>query len=124
LQTRKRLIVATACGLVFGLVCVALASSGRGSLPWPVAAEIIASRALMGFAIGVSAFSVGHWALHGLLMGLVFSLPLAFGGLMAPETPELSATGIWVWTMLLGMVYGLLIELITSVGFKATQHSA
>lgn len=52
-------------------------------------------------------------------MGIIFSLPLAFSGLMAPENPEYSKTSIFISTIVLGMVYGLLIELITSVLFKA-----
>ena len=84
--------------------------------------QIIASRTLIGFAIGISSLALGHWVIHGLVMGMLFSLPLAFSGLMAPETPEFSKTAMWVWTVILGMVYGLLIEVITSVLFKARQE--
>ena len=115
----KRVIVATLSGLLFGLVCLVLSSSG-GTLPWPAAVQIVISRTLIGFAIGISALSLGHWAIHGLVMGCVFSLPLAFSGLMA-EVPGFSQTSMWIWTVVLGMVYGLLIELITSVLFKAGQ---
>jgi hypothetical protein len=117
----KRLIVATLCGLLFGLVCFGLAASGSPHLPWPAGIQIILSRTLIGFAIGISALSLGHWAIHGLVMGLLFSLPLAFSGLMAPASPEFSKTELWVWSLVLGMGYGLLIELITSVVFKARQ---
>ena len=117
----KRVIVATLSGVLFGFVCVGLASSSPGPLPFPVVLQIIASRTLIGFAIGISSLSVTHWSVHGLLMGLLFSLPLAFSGLMAPDNPEFTKTAMWVWTVVLGMVYGLLIELITSVFFKAQQ---
>jgi len=120
----KRLVVATLSGVLFGLVCLGLASSGPGSLPWPVGAQIVTSRTLIGVAIGVSALSVGHWAVHGLLMGLLFSLPLAFSGLMTPDNPEFSKNAMLVWTVLLGMIYGLLIEAITTAGFKARQPIA
>jgi membrane protein DedA with SNARE-associated domain len=90
-------------------------------LPWPVIVQIITSRTLIGFAIGISSLAMGHWAIHGLAMGLLFSLPLAFSGLMAPDNPQFSKTSMWVWTVVLGMVYGLLIEVITSVLFKARQ---
>lgn len=118
----KRLIVATLSGLLFGFVCYGIASSGSGPLPWPVAVEIIVSRTLIGFAIGISALSLGHWAIHGLFMGLVFSLPLAFSSLMAPENPEFSKAAMWTWTVVLGMIYGLLIEVITTALFKARQN--
>ena len=56
-------------------------------------------------------------------MGLIFSIPLAFSGLMAPESPEFSKTGVFVLTIILGMIYGLLIEVITSLIFKARQQT-
>ncbi len=117
----KRVIVATLSGLLFGFVCFGLASSGSGPLPWPVAVEIVTSRTLIGFAIGISALPLGHWTVHGLLMGLFFSIPLAFGGLMAPANPQFTKTAMWVWTAVLGMIYGLLIEVITTALFKARQ---
>jgi K+-transporting ATPase c subunit len=40
---------------------------------------------------------------------------------MAPDNPEFSKTAMWIWTVVLGMIYGLLIELITSILFKARQ---
>jgi len=117
----KRVVVATLSGVLFGLVCFGLASRSPGPLAWPVAVQLILSRTLIGFAIGISALSLGHWAVHGLVMGALFSLPLAFSGLMAPESPEYSKIAMWAGTIVLGMVYGLLIELITSVFFKARQ---
>jgi hypothetical protein len=118
----KRVIVATLSGLVFGVVCFGLASSGAEELPWPAAVQIILSRTLIGIAIGVSSLSLAHWSIHGLVMGLLFSLPLAFSGLMAPDSPEYSKAGMWVLTVIIGMIYGLLIEVVTSVVFKAKQN--
>jgi hypothetical protein len=115
----KRLIVASLSGLLFGFVCYGFASGGPEELAWPVAIQIIASRTLIGVAIGLSRFSFGHWAIHGLLIGLVFSLPLGFSGYMAPESLDFSKDAMFIWTVVLGMIYGLLIELITSVVFKA-----
>jgi hypothetical protein len=115
----KRVTVATLSGVLFGFVCYGLASMGSEELAWPVAVQIIVSRTLIGFAIGISCLTVVHWSLHGLLMGLLFSIPLAFSGLMAPASPDYSTTEMFVWTIVLGMVYGLLIEVITSAIFKA-----
>ena len=50
----KRVIVATWAGVICGLACVGLASSSPGQLPWPVIPQIIVSRTLIGFAIGIS----------------------------------------------------------------------
>jgi hypothetical protein len=119
----KRVVVATASGMLFGVVCVLIASSGSGGLAWPIIAQIFISRTLIGFAIGISVLNLGHWSLHGLFMGLVFSLPLAFSGLMAPDNPEFSKTAMFLWTVVLGMIYGVLIELITTVFFKAANRA-
>jgi hypothetical protein len=119
MQKTKRLVIATLSGVLFGFVCLGLAASAPGPLAWPVAVQIVTSRTLIGFAIGISAFSFGPWAVNGLVMGLIFSFPLAFSGLMAPENPEYSQASMVVFTLLLGMLYGLLTELITSGLFKA-----
>lgn len=119
MQKTKRIIIATFAGVLFGIVCFALASSGPGELPFPVALQIIASRTLIGFAIGISCLSMGHWSIHGLIMGMIFSFPLAFSGLMAPDNPEFTKVSMFVWAIILGMIYGLLIEVITSLLFKA-----
>ena len=66
--------------------------------------QIIISRTLIGFAIGISSLSLGHWSVHGLVIGLLFSLPLAFSGLMAPDNPEVSKATVWVGTIVLGMI--------------------
>lgn len=119
MQNAKRIIIATVSGVLFGFVCFGLASTGSLPLAWPVAVQIIFSRTLIGLAIGISLVHLWHWTIHGLAIGLVFSLPLAFSGLMAPEKPEFGKTTIFISTIVLGMIYGLLIELITSVVFKA-----
>jgi len=123
MQKTKRIIIASLSGVLFGFVCFGLASTGPGKLAWPVALQIIASRTLIGFAIGISCLSLGHWSVHGLIMGMIFSFPLAFSGLMAPENPEFSKISMFIWTIILGMIYGLLIEVITSLFFKAKIQS-
>jgi hypothetical protein len=120
----KRVIVATVGGIVFGFVCLGLASSGPVKPPLPVALEILTSRTLIGLAIGISAWSLGHWTIHGLVMGLLFSVPLGIGAFMAPENAKFSRLGMFIATLVLGMIYGLLIELITTVIFKAPRRAA
>ena len=123
MQKTKRIIIATLSGVLFGFVCFGFASSGSGKLPYPITLQIIASRTLIGFAIGISCLSLGHWSIHGLIMGMIFSFPLAFSGLMAPENSEFSKVSMFIWTIILGMIYGLLIEVITSLFFKAKIQS-
>jgi hypothetical protein len=110
----RRISIATFLGLLCGVVCMALASY-NAPLPWAIKMQIISNRTLIGLAIGVSALKMKWW-IHGLLMGLLFSLPLGFSSMMAMGyTPTI----LFFMTVLLGMVYGLIIELFATVVFKA-----
>jgi len=117
----KRLIIATLLGSVFGFVCFGFASSGQNECSLYLALSIILGRTLIGFGIGISRFSFKHWTLHGLIMGLIFSIPAAFGAMLAPDNPEFSHSMMFISTIVMGMIYGFLIELITTVVFKAKQ---
>ncbi|MFC1630166.1 hypothetical protein ACFL06_01365 [Patescibacteria group bacterium] len=116
----KRIIIATLSGLLFGLVCYGFASSGDYELPWSIAVQIIISRTLIGFAIGISCLKMRYWAVNGVVTGILFSLPLAFSGL-AGDVPGYSKESLFFSTVGLGAAYGFLIEVITSVIFKAKQ---
>ncbi len=117
----KRLIISSLLGVVFGFVCYGFAASGNHEISTILALNMILGRTLIGVAIGISRFSLKHWSIHGLIMGLIFSLPAGFGAMLAPETPEFSHTMLMISTIVMGMIYGFLIELITSVLFKAKQ---
>ncbi len=117
----KRLIIATILGVIFGFVCYGMASSGQNEIPLVLAVNIILGRTLIGFGIGISRFSLKHWSLHGIVMGLIFSLPAAFGAMLGPENPEFTHTMLFVSTNVMGILYGFLIELITTVVFKAKK---
>jgi len=101
----KRLIVATISGLAFGFVCYSLAASGTNNLSDPVSLEIIISRTLMGFAIGISSLKLSHWSVHGIVMGLIFSLPLAISGMLAPESSQFTKEMVLVSTTMMGIIY-------------------
>ena len=116
MKKTKRIIVATLAGILFGFVCLGFASGGGHDIPEPIKLQILFSRALIGFAIGISTLKI-HWTLHGILMGLIFSLPMAFSGLVA-EVPEFSASAMFISTVVMGVIYGFLIELITTVVLK------
>lgn len=115
----KRLLIATILGLLFGFVCFGFASGGEETLSPILAANIILGRMLIGIAIGISRFPMKHWSIHGLVMGLIFSLPAGFGAMMGAETTDFSPNMLLLSTIVMGMIYGLLIEFITSVLFKA-----
>ena len=109
----KRVIIATVCGFVFGLVCMFLASSNPDTTA-PLSAaikwNIILSRTLLGFMIGISALKLNWW-LHGIVLGFISSIPMAIS--------VMDRTDIVIGTLVMGMIYGLLTELITSVLLKA-----
>jgi hypothetical protein len=113
---RKRVSIATIFGLICGVVCVMLATS-NAPLPWAIKLQILSSRTLIGFAIGISILKMKWW-LHGPLMGLIFSLPMAFSGMMAVDYSP-----IWMVsaTIIMGIIYGFIIELFTTVVFKAKE---
>ncbi len=117
----KRLIISTVLGVVFGFVCYGLASSGQNEISTLLALNIILGRTLIGVAIGISRFTLKHWSLHGIIMGLVFSIPAGFGAMLGPENPEFPHIMLMTSTIVMGMIYGFLIELLTSVVFKARQ---
>ncbi len=117
----KRLVITTILGFIFGFVCLGFASGDGNDISTILAANIVGGRVLIGIAIGISRFSMKHWSIHGLIMGLVFSLPAGFGAMLAPDNPEFSHTMMFISTVVMGMIYGLLIELITTVLFKAKK---
>ena len=111
--TLKRVLIATLCGFIFGIVCMLLASSNLdAAAPLTLTQRwmIIIGRTMLGFTIGISALRLVWWQ-HGLLLGLIASIPMAL--------PIMDNIGIMVGTLVMGLIYGFLTELITSVLFKA-----
>lgn len=109
----KRVIIATLCGLLFGMICMGLASTNPDStesLTADIKWNIVLSRTLMGFMIGISAMKLNWW-LHGMVIGLISSIPMAVAVL-----PDMN---IFIGTFVMGLIYGFLTELITSVIFKS-----
>jgi len=121
---KKRLIVATICGFLTGVFCITadieagLAKNVAQQLPLPAVGEILANRTLIGFVIGISCLALGHWSLHGIVMGFLVSIPLAFSCLLTPQFP----VKLFFLTLLFGMLYGLFIEFMASFVFKARQR--
>ena len=111
--TLKRVLIATLCGFIFGIICMLLASSNPGATA-PITLTtrwmIIVGRTMLGFTIGISALRLVWWQ-HGLVLGFITSIPMAL--------PLLDNIGIMVGTLVMGLVYGFLTELITSIVFKA-----
>jgi hypothetical protein len=102
-----RVVITTILGFIFGIVCMLLSSS-KGPLAPAMAWSIIFNRTLMGFVIGISAWKI-NYLVHGILLGLFVTFPMALGVLVMPE----KGTYVFWMTMFAGAVYGFLIELIT-----------
>lgn len=109
-----RLLVTTLLGFVFGIVCWLISSSGQPHMSTSMALSIIFSRALIGFVIGISAWKINHM-LHGIILGFIVSIPMALAALSFPGFK------IFVLTLIMGMIYGFLIELITHLIIKEKQ---
>jgi len=80
------------------------------SLTAAVKWNILLSRTLMGFLIGISAMRIDWW-LHGIVLGFIASIPMAIAVIPRMDI----VTG----TLVMGMIYGFLTELITTKFLKA-----
>lgn len=119
-MSTKRLWIATVLGLVLGFVEWLLArGAGAIEIPWTGMVTIILSRGVLGFAIAISCWRL-RWWLHGLALGLIFSLPQAFGALWT----GFGWLGGLAAVLIGGLVIGFLIELVTSVVFKARRPTS
>lgn len=111
--TFKRVIITTILGALSGLVCMGLASSNpdpSGSVTTGTLLLIVISRTMMGFTIGISAIRMKWW-LHGIFIGFIASIPMAI--------PVFERFPVFIGTFVMGILYGFLIELFTSIVFKA-----
>ncbi len=111
----KRVWIATACGVAAGLVCVSIGAALGLNLTLRSSGWAVLNRTLLGFVIGISALRL-HWAWHGCLMGLLVGSLFSYSAWMF-EGP------VWLVAGLLAgsIIFGLLIELFTTVVFKQPQ---
>lgn len=105
----KRLAGTTALGIVAGLLCWQGGQSVGIVYTTGMVAGTILNRAFIGFVIGISALPIHHLA-HGVLIGVLGSLP------MAVLSPNVQGA---VMLTLYGALWGLLIEVIATKVFKA-----
>jgi len=110
-----KVLVSTILGFIAGIVCFLLAK--RGS-PEPLGTWIIWSiifgRTLIGFVIGISAWRI-NYLVHGVLIGLIVSFPLALGSGM-------KGTNIFWGSLIMGGIYGFFIALITNLVVKEKKE--
>ncbi|MBE0478241.1 hypothetical protein IBX65_03855 [Candidatus Aerophobetes bacterium] len=110
---KKRVVIATIWGGIFGIICMLLQKYGVGVAFWPLGIYALIHHSVMGFAIGTSNLKL-HWAPHGILWGFLFGIFAAIGFWGGPQ-------GFWA-TLGLVILWGFLIELITSAGFKLKRE--
>ena len=111
MRKTKRIIVTTILGIVCGCISWAICRFAMGhTQPLTINLVIILFNGLMSFTIGISSLR-WHWVLHGLVLGGLFGVII---GLIAASHGD-----VFVWPFVLGFVYGFVIELITTLGFKA-----
>ena len=108
----RRTLVATVMGFLTGLFC-AWGATRVGDFGHWVLVGLVASRTVAGFAIGVSRWRMAWW-LHGPVMGAIFGLPVSLPALQ-------SGTSGFYTMMAASVVYGFVIELVTSVILRQKQ---
>ncbi len=114
----KRVLIATAGGVVAGLLCVSIGTALGLKPTLQTLGWAVLNRTLLGFVIGISALRL-HWAWHGCLMGLLVGSLFSYSAWMF-EGP------IWLVAGLLAgsIIFGLLIDLFTTVVFKQPQPAS
>ena len=110
----KRLIICIILGFITGILCYQGGKYAGVQFTTGMMWGTIFNRTVIGFIIGVSAWRV-HWAIHGIVIGLIGTLPMAFGG------PEGGSVFI---LLLFGALWGFLIELFATPIFKAPMKRA
>lgn len=115
----KRILVATLSGLAMGVVCATGAFSAgflqftTVNLVW-----VLLNRSVMGFAIGISGLRLG-WIWNGIVVGLATGSIFSYF-LFMNLGPVLVPFG----NGLINGLFGLIIELITTVVFKLPSPAA
>jgi hypothetical protein len=109
-----RIIAATILGAVAGIACWQLGkSSGKVTFDTAMILGTIANRTLLGFVIGISGLKRLNYLLHGVIIGLIATIPMSVYPLAGGDLAS------FVWLELAGAVYGLVIELVVTKLLKA-----
>ena len=108
----NRPLITTLLGILLGFATVGLYRLGSPDMPLPVeiTARMVISIGFLGFTLGVSSLQ-WHWALHGLFFGAVVGTIEGLASNVVGGQFEIPLIGC--------LIFGLLIEWITTKGFKA-----
>ncbi len=88
---------------------------GFPEILWENIAATVANRLLLGFVIGISGWRI-NYLIHGAILGLVLSISVSIGFL-----PD-NLLGFFLFTIA-GVIYGLLIEWMSTIAFKAPMKA-
>ena len=111
MQKVKRVIITVVLGLIFGCVSWVVCNYAMGHRqPLSINLMMIITNGLLGFCIGISSLR-WHWAVHGIVLGGLFGIIMGLAALAQGSE--------FIWPLIFGLVYGVLIELIATVAFKA-----
>ena len=111
----KRVTITTILGIIAGFLSLWYLRAAYGVMPMAAEAMVVLSWSVLGFALGVSGWRI-NWAGHGIVMGIIFSLPQDFAFVWNGR----GAGAFWGW-LVTGLVVGFLIELITGPIFHARR---
>ena len=109
----KRIVITTVLGLISGAIAVGLVSLGSGGFPPEINLRMLISFGFMGFVIGISSLR-WHWALNGMVIGAMVGLIEGLAGFAV-----IGLLNLLIIPLIFTTISGFLIELITTVGFKA-----
>jgi hypothetical protein len=107
-MTGKRVLACTLFGIIAGILCwLGMKYVGKAPIDFTTAIILgfILNRAFIGFTLGISGWRT-NWAFHGVVIGLLGSLPLSVFAL----GDRAGLTGFLLLEFA-GGVWGLLIEL-------------
>jgi hypothetical protein len=108
-----RLLVCMLGGVISAVICLVGRQIifGFPEILWENIAATVANRLLLGFVIGISGWRI-NYLLHGAILGFILSITVSIGFL-----PD-NTLGFFLYTPA-GVIYGLMIEWISTVVFKA-----
>jgi len=115
LLNERRVIATTLLGTMCGFISWAICTRGMGlDVMWPHGVLLVLVNALMGFTIGISSLRY-HWMTHGALIGGLFGLVLAL-------FTHSQGLGFW-WPLVLGPVFGFVVEMGATILFHASMDA-
>ena len=114
---QKRLLICVFGGVLSAIICF-LGSQiifGFPKITWDTLAATMANRLLLGLVIGISSWRI-NYLLHGAILGLIVSLSVSIGFLAS------NMLGFFLYTSA-GILYGILIEWLSTDAFKAPMRA-